>query len=146
MNGISLPFIPENVTVHTFSVKRSSEFKTEGRFDRDSRIAADSVAYSQNALTSAGYFPYYMYRQKNTVGNLENVGFSLPGHEGLYNVYIMEELQHIFAVGAGLFTCLIRYYGSYPEGVSFAILFMNILTPYIDGWTKHKVFATGGKK
>lgn len=51
----------------------------------------------------------------------------------------------IFGLGAGLLTCLIRYFGSYPEGVSFAILFMNILTPYIDGWTKHKVFATGGK-
>lgn len=52
----------------------------------------------------------------------------------------------IFGIGAGLLTCLIRYYGSYPEGVSFAILFMNILTPYISRWTKHKVFATGGAK
>lgn len=52
----------------------------------------------------------------------------------------------IFAFGAGLLTCLIRYFGTYPEGVSFAILFMNILTPYINKWTRHKVFATGGKK
>ena len=52
----------------------------------------------------------------------------------------------IFGLGAGLLTCLIRYFSVYPEGVSFAILFMNILTPYIDQWTKHKVFATGGKK
>ena len=51
----------------------------------------------------------------------------------------------IFGVGAGLITCLIRYFGVYPEGVSFAILFMNILTPYISSWTKHKVFGTGGK-
>ena len=50
----------------------------------------------------------------------------------------------VFGLGAGLLTCLIRYFGVYPEGVSFAILFMNILTPYIDRWTKHKVFATGG--
>jgi electron transport complex protein RnfD len=50
----------------------------------------------------------------------------------------------IFGVGAGLLTFLIRYFGVYPEGVSFAILFMNILTPYIDSWTAHKVF--GGKK
>ncbi|MBR5223865.1 MAG: RnfABCDGE type electron transport complex subunit D [Clostridia bacterium] len=48
----------------------------------------------------------------------------------------------IYAVGAGVLTCLIRYYGTYPEGVSFAILFMNILTPYISKWTKHKVFGT----
>jgi len=52
----------------------------------------------------------------------------------------------IFAVGAAVITILIRYFGTYAEGVSFAILFMNILTPYIDGWTKYKVFGAGGKK
>ncbi len=52
----------------------------------------------------------------------------------------------IFGFGAGLITCLIRYFGVYPEGVSFAILLMNILTPYIDSWTKHKVFGRGGKR
>jgi len=52
----------------------------------------------------------------------------------------------IFGVGAGIITCLIRYFGVYPEGVSFAILLMNIVTPYINSWTKHKVFGTGGKK
>ncbi len=52
----------------------------------------------------------------------------------------------IYALGAGLLTCLIRYFGTYPEGVSFAILFMNILTPYISKWTARKVFGTGGNK
>lgn len=47
----------------------------------------------------------------------------------------------IFGLGAGMITFLIRYYGVYPEGVSFAILFMNILTPYIDALTAHKVFG-----
>ena len=50
----------------------------------------------------------------------------------------------VFGAGVGLLTFLIRYFGVYPEGVSFAILFMNILTPYIDSWTARKVF--GGKK
>ena len=50
----------------------------------------------------------------------------------------------IFGLGAGILTFLIREFGVYPEGVSFAILFMNILTPYIESWTAHKVF--GGKK
>lgn len=50
----------------------------------------------------------------------------------------------IFGVGAGLLTFLIRYFGVYPEGVSFAILFMNILNPYIEKLTAHKVF--GGKR
>ncbi|MGN1095830.1 MAG: RnfABCDGE type electron transport complex subunit D [Eubacteriales bacterium] len=50
----------------------------------------------------------------------------------------------IFGLGAGIFTVLIRFWGVYPEGVSFAILFMNILTPYIDKWTAKKPF--GGEK
>ena len=50
----------------------------------------------------------------------------------------------IFGVGCGLITCLIRFYGNYPEGVSFAILFMNILTPYISKWTATK--PLGGVK
>ena len=52
----------------------------------------------------------------------------------------------IFGLGAGLITFLIRYFGNYPEGVSFAILFMNILTPYITVWTRRKVFGMGGGK
>ncbi len=51
----------------------------------------------------------------------------------------------IFGIGAGLITCMIRYFGVYPEGVSFAILFMNILNPYINRLTKKKIFASGGK-
>ena len=52
----------------------------------------------------------------------------------------------IFGLGAGLLTCLIRYFGSYPEGVSFAILFMNILNPYICKLTRRKAFTAGGDK
>ena len=52
----------------------------------------------------------------------------------------------IFGLCAGLVTFLIRYFGVYPEGVSFAILLMNILTPYINSWTKRKVFGIGGTK
>ena len=52
----------------------------------------------------------------------------------------------IFAFGCGLITFLIRFYGNYPEGVSFAILFMNILSPYIEGWTKPKSLRKRGNK
>ena len=95
---------PENITVHTFSVKRSAELRSEGVFDRSGEIAAASVDYSQTVLPEAGYLPYYMYRQKNTVGNLENVGYAKEGHEGLYNVYMMEEVHSIFAAGASAMT------------------------------------------
>ena len=50
----------------------------------------------------------------------------------------------IFGIGCGLITCLIRFFGNYPEGVSFSILFMNILTPYISKWTATK--PLGGAK
>ena len=52
----------------------------------------------------------------------------------------------LFSVLTGILTVVIRFYGNYPEGVSFAILFMNILTPFIDMWTARKPFGTGGKR
>ena len=52
----------------------------------------------------------------------------------------------IFGIGCGVITCLIRYFGNYPEGVSFAILIMNVINPYICVWTRHKVFGVGGAK
>lgn len=100
---------PGNITVHTFCVKKSSRLKTDGEdvFDREGFEAAASVDYSQSTLMGAGYIPYYMYRQKNTVGNLENVGYSLPNHEGLYNILMMDELESIFACGASAVTKLV---------------------------------------
>ena len=50
----------------------------------------------------------------------------------------------IFAFGCGIITFLIRKYGAYPEGVSFAILVMNIISPYIERWTQNKAF--GGQR
>ena len=101
---------PTNITVHTFSVKKASDVlrNNTGVYSLSGGDAAKSVSYSQIKTKFASYKPYYMYRQKNTVGNLENVGFSLEGHEGLYNIYMMEEIQTIFAVGAGAVTKLVK--------------------------------------
>lgn len=102
---------PTNITVHTFCVKKASDAlkNNSNIYSLTGGDAAKSVSYSQLKTKFAGYRPYYMYRQKNTVGNLENVGFSLDGHEGLYNVYMMEEFQTIFAVGAGAVTKLVKF-------------------------------------
>lgn len=94
---------PENITVHTLTVKRSADlFQEEGIRER---LCADQTQrmteYAQKLLIGAGYRPYYLYRQKNTVGNLENVGYALPGSESRYNVFIMDEIQTILACGAG---------------------------------------------
>ena len=100
---------PTNITIHTFSVKKASDAlrHNSGIYSISGGDASKSVSYSQLKTKFAGYKPYYMYRQKNTVGNLENVGFSLEGHEGLYNVYMMEEIQTIFAIGAAAVTKLV---------------------------------------
>ena len=102
---------PTNITVHTFCVKKASDAlrNNSSVYSLTGGDAAKSVTYSQIKTKFAGYKPYYMYRQKNTVGNLENVGFSLDGHEGIYNVYMMEEFQTIFAVGAGAVTKLVKF-------------------------------------
>ncbi len=94
---------PENITVHTFCVKKSAEVRhTEDNiYKREDIDTVKSVDYSQLRMKNSLYMPYYMYRQKNTVGNLENVGFTLKDHAGIYNVLIMEENHTIFAVGAG---------------------------------------------
>ena len=100
---------PENVTIHTFCVKRSAELRQLGA-DIYSIRGGDTgkcVDYSQIKCTREGYIPYYMYRQKNTVGNYENVGFSLPGKEGMYNIYMMEEVHSILSAGAGAVTKLV---------------------------------------
>lgn len=106
---------PTNITVHTFCVKKASDAlrNNSSVYSLTGGDAAKSVSYSQLKTKFAGYKPYYMYRQKNTVGNLENVGFSIEGHEGLYNVYMMEEFQTIFAVGAGAVTKLVKFEGGY---------------------------------
>ena len=108
---------PTNITVHTFCVKKASDALRDNSeiYSIGGGDAAKSVAYSQLNTKMAGYAPYYMYRQKNTVGNLENVGFSIAGHEGLYNIYMMEEVQTIFAVGAGAVTKLVDYDPTNPS-------------------------------
>lgn len=97
---------PENITVHTFTVKRASEYGLSELYSRESLDAADAVDGAAELLGNAGYKPYYMYRQKNTVGNLENVGYSVPGCECLYNIYMMEEVHTVFGVGASSVTRL----------------------------------------
>ena len=93
---------PESVTVHSLSMKRASTLSTNGRLPDLSAgdNAAQMVDYAKEKLGEAGILPYYLYRQSKTVGNLENVGYSKKGYEGLYNVYIMDETHTILACGA----------------------------------------------
>lgn len=102
---------PQNITVHTFCVKKSADILKSGTkiYSVDGGDVGKCVDYSQIKAIKAGYVPYYMYRQKKTVGNFENVGFAKPGTEGLYNIYMMEEVHSILAVGAGAVSKLVDY-------------------------------------
>lgn len=96
---------PESVTVHSLSMKRSSNMNAAGDGFSDFGTYAAQMVDSANArLKESGLLPYYMYRQSKTVGNLENTGYTVPGCEGLYNVYIMDETHTILACGASAVT------------------------------------------
>ena len=97
---------PENVTVHTLSIKRAADLNRRSDTVIDNP-AERMVEYASNKLMECGYNPYYLYRQKNMLENLENIGWSKPYKESLYNIYIMEENQSIIALGAGASTKLI---------------------------------------
>lgn len=94
---------PEDTTVHVMSIKRSSrlhEYLKDYQLT-DGDTVAKMVDFAYDFLRGRGKHPYYMYRQKNQLGNLENVAYTKPGFESLYNVYIMEEIQTIISLGCG---------------------------------------------
>ena len=98
---------PENVTVHTLSLKKGTRITLEGTAIPDGAAVAEMLDTARRGLTGAGYAPYYLYRQKFMSGGFENVGWSRPGHVNLYNVLIMEELCTILALGGGGVTKLV---------------------------------------
>lgn len=95
--------MPESLTVHTLSFKRASEMtKNKEKYKVADRTEVEHMMeLAQNWTAARGYVPYYLYRQKNILGNLENVGYALPNQESLYNIIIMEETQTIIGLGCG---------------------------------------------
>lgn len=110
---------PEAITVHTLAMKRASRLVTSGggMYDAAGEDVAKMLHSAGKRLSDAGYKPYYLYRQRNTLGGLENVGFAKPGFEGLYNIYTMDETHTILAAGAGAVTKLRQPHGDLIERV-----------------------------
>ena len=110
---------PKSITVHTLSMKRSSRLTAQGveLLRRDAAVAEDMHRYCSEILPALGYEPYYLYRQSRMVGNLENVGWSQKGSEGIYNVFIMDETHSILGCGAGATTKLKQPGGAYIERI-----------------------------
>ncbi len=107
---------PESLTVHSLALKRASRLAME-RYAAGAKMekkpafrwlpeqeASDMSALAYEYAKSMGMRPYYLYRQKNITGNLENTGYCKPGFESRYNIHIMEERQTIIAIGAGAVT------------------------------------------
>ena len=92
---------PERLTVHTLAIKRSSRMSLENAPLPDGEMVSAMVRMGLETARKLGMSPYYLYRQKYMAGNLENIGYAIPGHDCLYNVDIMEETSHILAMGAG---------------------------------------------
>lgn len=128
----AMGFSAENITVHTLALKRSSTMgTTTGQVDTEkSNLAGNMLDYAYSTLTDSGYFPYYMYRQAKSLGNLENTGYAKPGRECLYNIFMMEECHSVFALGGGGVTRL-----KAPNGDKISRIF-NYKYPYeyIDGF------------
>ena len=99
---------PENITVHTLALKKGSTLMERGGALPGGEEVAGMLDWSRQILTTNGYIPYYLYRQKYMSGSLENVGWARPGAESLYNIVMMEELHTVVSLGAGGVTKLIR--------------------------------------
>ncbi len=97
---------PDNLTVHSLAIKRAANLNIEMEKYRSlvKGSTNEMLRLVDETCIKMGMEPYYMYRQKNIPGNLENIGYSKPGKEGLYNILIMEEKQDIIACGAGAST------------------------------------------
>lgn len=101
---------PENITVHTMSIKRAARLNQNKDFDTlpEGNIVDEMIDYAHFKLSENNYNPYYLYRQKNILGDLENTGFCKEGTEGIYNICMMEEIRSVISAGVGAVTKLVK--------------------------------------
>ena len=100
---------PQNITVHTLTLKRASTLYGEKNLQLPGDIPVrDMVDYAHRTLAAAGYAPYYLYRQKNTVDSLENVGYAKGDSRCAYNIFIMDETHTILSAGGGGVSKIVR--------------------------------------
>lgn len=96
---------PENITVHTLAPKRAAEWSEEHLLGGLSEEALTLGLEKAGVLIrNRGYHPYYLYRQRRILADQENIGYSLPGQESLYNIWMMEETRTILGLGGGAIT------------------------------------------
>ncbi len=101
---------PDSLTLHTLAIKRASKFNQSlSVIDLPSAVeVVEMMNLSKDTAKRLGLIPYYMYRQKHSLGNLENVGYAKRGQESIYNILMMEERANIIGLGGGSITKLIN--------------------------------------
>ncbi len=99
---------PENITVHSMCIKKSAALRFSDIELTKSREMNEMLDYAAEAMKKTLREPYYMYRQKNMSGNLENVGYARKSNMSFYNINIMEEVQSIVALGGGAATKIVK--------------------------------------
>ncbi|MBR4761001.1 MAG: coproporphyrinogen dehydrogenase HemZ [Lachnospiraceae bacterium] len=102
---------PDSMTVHSLAIKRGSDLHRR-MIEQGVDLSWDTGTAMEKAYESAerqGLLPYYLYRQKNMTGNLENVGFAKDGKFGIYNILVMEEVQDVVAIGPGAISKHVKY-------------------------------------
>lgn len=98
----TIKLAPHNITVHTLSVKRGSDLANDNNTNKSSdKETKKMVEYATKKLAKSNYKPYYLYRQKNMLSNLENIGYYLHDSLCAFNVNSMEEVRSVIACGAG---------------------------------------------
>ncbi len=134
---------PDNITVHSLAIKRAARLNIfwEKYSHMSMENSDETMAVAAAAAEELGLKPYYLYRQKNMAGNLENVGYAAPGKEGIYNILIMEEKQSIVAIGAGATTKAVYRDGRIERAsnVKDVELYLNQVDEMIE--RKKKLFA-----
>lgn len=99
---------PVNITIHSLALKRASKWNREFKdLSVQQKLGEQMAQLAHRFLTDSGYRPYYLYRQRHILSNLENIGYAKPSNESIYNIQMMEERQTIIGLGGGAITKLV---------------------------------------
>lgn len=99
----------ENITIHSLSIKRASTWQCpDAMRDPNSDRVTAMLEKGYELLENNEYYPYYIYRQKSTLSNGENIGYAKKGHIAKYNIYMMEDVHSVIGCGAGASTKIIH--------------------------------------
>ena len=123
---------PDSITVHTLCIKKSASLRSNDNGVLSKNID-DYISYAKSSCIFEGFLPYYLYKQKYSIGNHENVGYCQASHECHYNIAMMNEIEHVFGIGAGATSKIL---GSRNDGKIEHFANFKYPTEYIGGSEK----------